>query len=376
MSNQKSLLGFTLVEMLVTTAVVGILVALTFPAIQMARDVSRRTQCADNLKQITTASQKYYDAQKEFPYYTGIPRRFSMKGYHSTNIGYSVQAAILPHIGYAALFDSYSESFYEKNTKVWVWMGYIEDQTRDAAKTVIPVFRCSSDSSAIELSNELSKKSGSCAAGRDTPVAAGNYMACNGSGTGYNYDHTVLNDGIVSKQTPRTLEMITDGSSNTIYFSEAIIGDGSRYNETTPPEQSAIWMRTATKKQKNLTYRGEADWEAGTPGIEGLYANDTFDLPTFITANVDQWFGLRGFSWMIGDSHATGFSTFSTPNPNHPDWCDEMGIGFFAARSFHSGGVNVIHADGSTNFVTNSINRQLWHRKGSMNDGGAALPVR
>jgi prepilin-type processing-associated H-X9-DG protein len=209
--------------------------------------------------------------------------------------------------------------------------------------------------------------------GMDSPVASGNYVVCNGSGTGYNYDHTVPNDGIVSKKVGRTLGAITDGASNTVFFSEAVIGDTSRY-ENTPPERTKPWARTATVKPENITYRGTDNWASGTPGIDGLFADDDLEVPIFITANVDNWYGVRAFSWIIGDSYSTGFTTFSTPNPKHPDWCDEMGIGFFAARSFHPGGVNVTHADGSAAFISDSIDRQVWHRLGSINDGGAALP--
>lgn len=62
---QKS--AFTLVELLVVIAIIGILVALLLPAIQAAREASRRSQCGNNLRQLAVGMQNYHDRLKSFP---------------------------------------------------------------------------------------------------------------------------------------------------------------------------------------------------------------------------------------------------------------------------------------------------------------------
>jgi prepilin-type N-terminal cleavage/methylation domain-containing protein len=73
--------AFTLVELLIVIAIVGVLIALLLPAVQTARESGRRTQCSANLRQISTALLVYHDRFNEFPsggwghQWIGIPSR-------------------------------------------------------------------------------------------------------------------------------------------------------------------------------------------------------------------------------------------------------------------------------------------------------------
>ena len=64
---QRRSLGFTLVEMLVVVAIIGVLAAMVLPAVQSTREAARRANCQNNLRQLGLAFQQHHDSFRGFP---------------------------------------------------------------------------------------------------------------------------------------------------------------------------------------------------------------------------------------------------------------------------------------------------------------------
>lgn len=95
---RRSPSGFTLVELLVTIAIIGVLVGLLLPAVQQAREAARRVQCQNNLKQLALAVHNFESARRSLPPARIAPRPgdlpdFNCGGQEVNWIGY-----ILPYI--------------------------------------------------------------------------------------------------------------------------------------------------------------------------------------------------------------------------------------------------------------------------------------
>ncbi len=175
---------------------------------------------------------------------------------------------------------------------------------------------------------------------------------------------TMKTNGLFYYMSNNSAASITDGTSHTMVMSESLIGDGSTgvagaaYNLTS--------LRDA-KLHRTLTAVTVA-WikDAWVPG------KTYHDLESAFT--VSTWDGLRCNSWLIGMPNCTTFGAFLppnlTPNSNIPSskW---MNYGFYAARSYHTGGVNVLMADGSARFVSDTIDYARWRAAATIDSGEA-----
>ncbi len=99
MTSRPQSKGFTLVELLVVMAIIGILVGMLLPAVQMVREAARRTSCLNNIKQMAVACQNYQSSHLKFP--------AASDGRLVSGQGYSLHAYLLPHLELANIYDEF-----------------------------------------------------------------------------------------------------------------------------------------------------------------------------------------------------------------------------------------------------------------------------
>ncbi|QDU61969.1 hypothetical protein Pan216_28350 [Planctomycetes bacterium Pan216] len=99
------ILGFTLIELLVVIAIIGVLVGMLLPAVQEAREASRRMSCQNHLKQIGMAMHGYHDAHNM------LPKADNQGATDPTRTSAGPNIAILPYMD-----QTYLQQQYDFNT--------------------------------------------------------------------------------------------------------------------------------------------------------------------------------------------------------------------------------------------------------------------
>ena len=134
--------GFSLIELLVTLAIIGILVAFLLPAIQYSREMARMVRCANNLKQIGVALHDYHMLHCTFPP-GAITWQESPQDYTTPPRGHSLFTMILPEIGQANAYNAINFAFASTGMQGSQYAGAIN---YTALSNPIDTLICPSDS--------------------------------------------------------------------------------------------------------------------------------------------------------------------------------------------------------------------------------------
>ena len=204
--------GFTLIELLVVIAIIAVLIALLLPAVQAAREAARRAQCVNNLKQFGLGMHNYHSSNDVFPmgaslcvynYGGGTPC--------TTWNNWSAHAMMLNYLEQAPLYNTINFSMEGRGSD------YASSANSTAYNAKISLFLCPSDRFAGQVNDNCYYGSigTTTNGGSDTPPRPTNPTCPN---------YSSPTSGVFAFRLAYGLRDITDGSSNTIAFSEGQAG--------------------------------------------------------------------------------------------------------------------------------------------------------
>lgn len=346
--SRRAIRGFTLIELLVVIAIIAVLIALLLPAVQQAREAARRSQCKNNLKQLGLAMHNYESSFGMFP-------MTNAQNYLPNTQGFSPQARLLPYLEQAnlqGLLDFSLPAFSGP------WNNLVPN-ARFLTPFSMPlaVMLCPSD----PAPNQQSGAGG-------TTYGGNNYMVSTGSGTGMNYDVRWKTDGICYENSSVRIRDISDGTSNTVMMSESVRAVGSDVTlaaGTLPPFPYQMTVNGSGGVDSGLQstpgMKASSPWSSNAEGM-----NENPNLAT-VVSTLTSWRGAggaalrgRGVAWAGPGVVCTLTNGYTTPNSRIPDVVTHF-TGFFAPRSYHTGGANILMADGSVRLFSDNIDATV-HR--------------
>jgi type II secretory pathway pseudopilin PulG len=303
--------GVTLIELLVILAIIGLLVAILLPAILSAREAARRLQCSNNLRQFGLAISSYAFTYNNLPpgrTKTTDPRfAGSNPPCTSLTVDASLHINLLPFIDGVSLYNSLNHT-----------TSILTSENTSLHTVSLSVFCCPSDYSsgiARDLNSGALSEFGVDDNNNRSKMIFTSYVGSFGS-----------------------LEVIAlpDPANNCIVPNILYSQSNGCFNDLT-----------------NITLAGISDGLSNT-----IFASErcSATLTKYDTAPVD--FSARYGWFVIGNLGHTLFTTFYTPNPSTNGTASSLRALGDSAFSLHNRGVHAVMGDGSTRFISNSV--QSW----------------
>jgi prepilin-type processing-associated H-X9-DG protein len=293
--------AFTQLELLVSLSVIGLLAAITIPAVQQAREASRRTTCTSNIRQIALACSEFETAHQHFPHGWGL----------------SFLVKTLPWLDQLPLYNQFDHAYPD----------YGSPHNNALGDRRIGILLCPSDPG--ESVEQIGGTAGTC--------YVGNF------GTGVQkYDYNGMFRAGGPELSVRTAD-VHDGLSHTALIAEITVSAG----DAMPDPRRGTWFTPYP-----LTAPDEYD--------AFLELCDKLDA----TTGVVMWhFHGRGWTW--GDVNHTLYNHMLPPNRKSCHNGSRVQQGCYTAASMHGGGVNVAFGDGHVQFISDDVDLGVWRATGS-----------
>lgn len=294
--------AFTLIELLVVIAIIAVLIALLLPAVQQAREAARRTQCKNNMRQISLALHNYQSSYRVFP--IGVLGIAGTKA--SGNVLTTWQTMVLSYVEQGPLFNRYNFN-----------VRFDHPQNAAIVRKKLPVYLCPS--------NPLDM----LVAGLFGPS---HYAANAGTKPG-------ANDGVLFPLSAISFRDLIDGSSNTISTGEIAYEIGG-------------WARGSFDSAGGGTGSGGGGTAGGGGGTGGGGGGGGGSGAG----------GGGGQGWARGvlrwwkASPSCAIPGFNPPATN----CSGSSERRFQFSSPHVGGAHFSLADGSARFISQNISVKVY----------------
>lgn len=343
--------GFTIIELLVVVAIIAVLITLTLPAVQQAREAARRVQCRNNLKQLGLSLHSYHSVHRTFPagYYsfatnTGIvPTGIRIdETTWDADPGWGWSAMLLPYLehGNAAATIDFRRSILAA------------DHT-DIIRRKFPVFLCPSvpgdDGPLIVRDNQNKPLIHN---GREIELGRSHYVASHGQescwGECGSTTTTVVFTDIYSGE---TTELTVHGDVSRVADGPFFRNSATRIRDVTDGLSNTVFLGEHTSRLSDKTWVGVIPGAIVHPRQRSpLNAPDAAATLTLVHG------GPSG-----GELDITGSPII------HPVNYPARHVG--QMQSEHRGGGHVCLGDGSVRFVSENIYLFTWAELSSVGEG-------